>query len=207
MSSRRVDHPNVISYEGVRGLENGAGCVPDNTIWLPFIRNAVGAMDFTPGSMASAQPEDNHGSGSLPMGSGTRAYQMAMYVCFESGLQMLADSPTRYMREDECTRYIASVPTTWDESRVLSAQAGSHYVVARRKGAKWYIGAMTGSKPQQLTIKLDFLKTDGLLTGFRDGRNAHRIAVDYQRFNQHVSPDDTLTLSLARNGGWCGVIE
>ena len=202
-----IRYPNVISYEGVRGLENGAGCVPDNTIWLPFIRNAVGAMDFTPGSMASAQPEDNHGSGSLPMGSGTRAYQMAMYVCFESGLQMLADSPTRYMREDECTRYIASVPTTWDESRVLSAQAGSHYVVARRKGAKWYIGAMTGSKPQQLTIKLDFLKTDGLLTGFRDGRNAHRIAVDYQRFNQHVSPDDTLTLRLARNGGWCGVIE
>jgi alpha-glucosidase len=164
-------------------------------------------MDFTPGSMASAQPEDNHGSGSLPMGSGTRAYQMAMYVCFESGLQMLADSPTRYMREDECARYIASVPTTWDESRVLAAKAGEYYVVARRKGNKWYIGAMTGSKPQQLTISLDFLNGKGVLTGFRDGRNAHRIAVDYQRFQQHVSPTDTLTLRLVRNGGWCCVIE
>lgn len=202
-----IRYPNVISYEGVRGLENGAGCVPDNTIWLPFIRNAVGAMDFTPGSMASAQPEDNHGSGSLPMGSGTRAYQMAMYVCFESGLQMLADSPTRYMREDECTRYIASVPTTWDESRVLAAKVGEYYVVARRKGNKWFIGAMTGSKPQQLTINLDFLNDKGLLTGFRDGRNARRIAVDYQRFQQQVSPADTLTLRLVRNGGWCCVIE
>ena len=202
-----IRYPNVISYEGVRGLENGGGCHPDNTIWLPFIRNAVGGMDFTPGSMASAQPEDNHGSGSLPMGSGTRAYQMAMYVCFESGLQMLADSPTRYMREDECTRYIASVPTTWDESRVLSAKAGDHYVVARRKGDKWYIGAMTGGKPQQLTISLDFLKGKGMLTGFRDGRNAHRIAVDYQRFQQQVSPADKLTLNLVRNGGWCCVIE
>ena len=202
-----IRYPNVISYEGVRGLENGAGCEPDNTIWLPYIRNAVGAMDFTPGSMASAQPEDNHGSGSLPMGSGTRAYQMAMYVCFESGLQMLADSPTRYMCEDECTRYIASVPTTWDESRVLAAKAGEYYVVARRKGSKWFIGAMTGSKPQQLTISLDFLKDKGLLTGFRDGRNAHRIAVDYQRFQQSVSPADTLTLRLVRNGGWCCVIE
>lgn len=202
-----IRYPNVISYEGVRGLENGAGCEPDNTIWLPYIRNAVGAMDFTPGSMASAQPEDNHGSGSLPMGSGTRAYQMAMYVCFESGLQMLADSPTRYMREDECTRYIASVPTTWDESRVLAAKAGEYYVVARRKGSKWFIGAMTGSKPQQLTISLDFLNDKGLLTGFRDGRNAHRIAVDYQRFQQSVSPADTLTLRLVRNGGWCCVIE
>lgn len=200
-------YPNVISYEGVRGLENGAGCHPDNTIWLPFIRNAVGGMDFTPGSMASAQPEDNHGSGSLPMGSGTRVYQMAMYVCFESALQMLADSPTRYMQEDECTRCIASVPTTWDESRVLSAKAGDHYVVARRKGEKWYIGAMTGSKPQKLTIALDFLNDKGKLIGFRDGRNAHRIAVDYQRFQQQVLPTDSLTISLARNGGWCCVIE
>jgi len=202
-----IRYPNVISYEGVRGLENGGGCHPDNTIWLPFIRNAVGGMDFTPGSMASAQPEDNHGSGSLPMGSGTRAYQMAMYVCFESGLQMLADSPTRYMLEDECTRYIASVPTVWDESRVLAAKAGDYYVVARRKGDKWYIGAMTGGKPQQLTISLDFLKSKGLLTGFRDGRNAHRIAVDYQRFHQQVTSADTLTLNLVRNGGWCCVIE
>ncbi len=202
-----IRYPNVISYEGVRGLENGAGCHPDNTIWLPFIRNAVGAMDFTPGSMASAQPEDNHGSNSLPMGSGTRAYQMAMYVCFESGLQMLADSPTRYMREDECTRYIASVPTIWDESRVLSAKVGSHYVVARRNGNKWYIGAMTGSKPQQISISLDFLQGQGMLTGFRDGRNAHRIAIDYQRFQKQVEPTDTLTLNLVRNGGWCGVVE
>ena len=202
-----IRYPNVISYEGVRGLENGAGCHPDNTIWLPFIRNAVGAMDFTPGSMASAQPEDNHSSGSLPMGSGTRVNQMAMYVCFESGLQMLADSPTRYMREDECTRYIASVPTTWDESRVLSAKAGDHYAVARRKGNKWYVGAMTGSKSQQLSISLDFLKGKGMLTGFRDGRNAHRIAVDYQRFQQQVSPTDVLTLRLTRNGGWCCMIE
>lgn len=202
-----IRYPNVISYEGVRGLENGAGCHPDNTIWLPFIRNAVGAMDFTPGSMASAQPEDNHGSGSLPMGSGTRANQMTMYVCFESGLQMLADSPTRYMREDECTRYIASVPTTWDESWVLSAKAGDHYAVARRKGNKWYVGAMTGGKSQQLSISLDFLKGKGTLTGFRDGCNAHRIAVDYQRFQQQVSPTDVLTLRLARNGGWCCVIE
>ncbi len=201
-----IRYPNVISYEGVRGMEYGGGCHPGNTIWLPFIRNAVGAMDFTPGSMASAQPEDNRGTGSLPMGSGTRAYQMALYVCFESGLQMLADSPTRYLREDECTRFIASVPTTWDESRVLAAKVGEYFVVARRKGSRWFVGAMTGGNPQQITISLDFLQTSGLLTGFRDGCNAHRIAVDYQRFLQQVTPADRLTLRLARNGGWCCVV-
>ena len=201
-----IRYPNVISYEGVRGLEQGAGCHPDNTIWLPFIRNAVGPMDFTPGSMASAQPEDNKGTASLPVGSGTRAYQMALYVTFESALQMLADSPTRYMREDECTRFIASVPTTWDESRVLSAEAGRHYVVARRKGNKWFIGAITGSQQQDISVPLSFLGGSGKLVYFQDGVNADRIAVDYRKGERQVSPSETLQIHLARNGGWCGVI-
>ena len=202
-----IRYPNVVSYEGVLGMEQGRGCHPDNTIWLPFIRNAVGPMDFTPGSMASAQPEDNYGSNSLPMGSGTRAYQMALYVVFESALQMLADSPTRYISEEECTRFIAMTPTTWDESRVLSAQAGSHYVVARRKGDRWFIGAITGSKPQDLTISLSFLERGGELLCFKDGANAYRIAVDYKKERRTVTPSDSLRIHLARNGGWCGVVQ
>ena len=199
--------PNLISYEGVRGLEQGGGCRPDNSIWLPFIRNAVGPMDFTPGSMQSAQPEDNRGTGSMPMGSGTRAYQMALYVCFESGVQMLADSPTRYLREEECTRFIAAVPTTWDETRVLAACAGDYYVVAKRKGSKWFVGAITGDKAQDLVVSLDFLTQDARATIFQDGRNAHRIAVDYKRVEQAVNPQTKLNIHLVRNGGWCAVIE
>lgn len=199
--------PNIISYEGVRGLEQGGGCTPANSIWLPFMRNAVGPMDFTPGSMQSCQPEDNRGTGSMPMGNGTRAYQMALYVCFESGVQMLADSPTRYLREDECTRFIASVPTTWDDTRILSAKAGDHYVVAKRKGSKWFIGAITGDKPQDIEVSLDFINKTGRLNSFQDGRNAHRIAVDYKRVEQEVTPQTKLRLRLVRNGGWCGVIE
>ena len=199
--------PNLISYEGVRGLEQGGGCKPENSIWLPFMRNAVGPMDFTPGAMHNAQPEDNRGTGSMPMGSGTRAYQMALYVCFESGVQMLADSPTRYLREAECTEYIASVPTTWDETRVLAASAGDYYVVAKRKGPKWFIGAITGDKQQDLDISLDFLSKSGHMTAFQDGRNAHRIAVDYKRTEQNVTPQTRLHLHLVRNGGWCAVVE
>lgn len=199
--------PNLISYEGVRGLEQGGGCRPENSIWLPFMRNAVGPMDFTPGAMHNAQPEDNRGSGSLPMGGGTRAYQMALYVCFESGVQMLADSPSRYLREDECTRFIASVPTTWEDTRILAAKAGDYYVVAKRKGSKWFIGAITGNNAQDIDISLDFLGKNGHLTYFQDGRNAHRIAVDYKRLEQDVTPQTKLRLHLVRNGGWCGVIE
>lgn len=199
--------PNLISYEGVRGLEQGGGCRPENSIWLPFMRNAVGPMDFTPGAMQNAQPEDHRGTGSMPMGSGTRTYQMALYVCFESGVQMLADSPSRYLREDECTRYIASVPTTWEDTRVLAAKAGDYYVVAKRKGGKWFIGAITGNNAQDIDISLDFLGKNGHLTYFQDGRNAHRIAVDYKRLEQDVTPQTKLRLHLVRNGGWCGVIE
>ena len=199
--------PNLISYEGVRGLEQGGGCRPENSIWLPFMRNAVGPMDFTPGAMENAQPNENRGTADRPMGGGTRVYQMALYVCFESGLQMLADSPTRYLREAECTEYIASVPTTWDETLVLSARAGDHYVVAKRKGTKWFIGAITGDKQQDLDISLDFLSGKGHMTCFQDGRNAHRIAVDYKRLQQDVTPQSQLHLHLARNGGWCAVIE
>ncbi|WP_027454419.1 glycoside hydrolase family 97 protein [Xylanibacter brevis] len=200
-------YPNIVSYEGVRGMENNQWCRTENTIWQPFMRNAVGGMDFTPGSMQSAQPEDNHSCGSLPQGTGTRAYQMAMYVVFESAFQMLADSPTRYLREDECTRFIASVPTTWDETRVLAAKAGSYYAVAKRKGNKWYLGAITANNAQELKLNLDFLKTSGQLTSFEDGKNAYRIAVDYKKRQQPVSPATTMTIKLTRNGGWCGVIE
>lgn len=200
-------YPNIISYEGVRGMEYNASCRPENSIWQPFMRNAVGGMDFTPGSMASAQPDENHGTNSLPMGSGTRAYQMALYVAFESAFQMLADSPTRYMREDECTRYIVSVPTTWDETRVLAAKAGSYYAVAKRKGTKWYVAAITGNEAQELQLNFEFLKSNGQLTSFEDGKNAYRIAVDYKKRQQNVSPSTSMTVKLARNGGWCGVIE
>lgn len=203
------NYPNVLSYEGVRGMEYGRGCEPRNSIYLPFIRNAVGPMDFTPGSMLSAQPEDNYSTSSNAMGSGTRAYQMALYVVFESGLQMLADNPVLYYRENECTKFITSVPVTWDDSKVLSAKVGSYIVVARRKGGKWFIGAITGDKPQQIDIQLKFLVDNHKyhLTYFKDGINADQQAMDYKKCEEDVDSSTHIKMKLVRNGGWCGVLE
>ncbi len=202
-------YPNVISYEGVRGMEQNEWCRPENTIYLPFIRNAVGPMDFTPGSMNSAQPEHNRCTDPNPMGMGTRACQMAMYVVFESGIQMLADSPTRYYAEHECTEFITSVPVTWDETRVIDAKVGEYVVVARRKAGKWFVGAMNNGKKRDLTLSLDFIDNAAAhtLTYFADGVNAGRQAFDYVKRSQSVSKSSTVTLSLERFGGWCGVIE
>jgi len=202
-------YPNLLSYEGVRGMEYNEACRPENTIWLPFIRNAVGPMDFTPGSMNSAQPEHNRCTDPNPKGMGTRACQMAMYVVFQSGIQMLSDTPTRYLAEPECTSFIASVPVTWDETRVLEAKVGQYLVVARRKGNRWFIGAMNDGKKRDITVSLGFLgdAKQSKMTYFADGVNADRQAFDYIKRTKQVDNTSNVTISMERNGGWCAVIE
>ena len=202
-------YPNVLSYEGVRGMEQMGGCRPDNSVYFPFIRNAVGAMDYTPGAMLSMQPEVYHSERPNSASIGTRAYQMALYVVFESGLQMLADSPTLYYRERPCTDFIASVPVVWDETRVLDAKLGEYIVIARRSGDKWFVGAITNGEPRTVTVNLDFLSPnrDFHLTGFADGMNADRSAMDYIRRESEIRSTSTLTLKMVRNGGYVGVIE
>lgn len=203
-------YPNVLAYEGVRGMENMGGCTPANSVWFPFIRNAVGPMDYTPGAMLSMQPESYCGNRPNAASIGTRAYQMALFVLFETGLQMLADNPTLYYRNDECTRFISRIPVTWDETRALKAVAGKFAVVAKRKGDKWYVGAINGSNEGiELEIPLDFL-TPGknyTMTGFEDGINAFRQAMDYRKTQRRVNSTGKATLKIARNGGWAAVIE
>lgn len=201
-------YPNVISYEGVLGLEQNERCKPENSIYLPFIRNAVGGMDFTPGAMLSVQPHDNRSTFSVAMASSTRAYQMALYVVFESGIQMLADSPTRYLNEPECTEYIASVPVLWDESVVLDAKVGEYVVIARRSGDKWFVGAITNQFGREIDIDLSFLGEDKYtLTSFEDGINADRVAIDYKKRTTEVDSQSKIHIKMVNNGGWCGVIE
>ena len=202
-------YPNVLSYEGVLGMEQGGNCKPENSIYLPFMRNAVGPMDFTPGSMISAQPEDNRSTRANAMGSGTRAFQMALFIIFESGLQMLADNPVYYYRELPCTEFIASVPVTWDETKVLYAKVGEAVVVAKRKGEQWFIGGITGNQPQNIEIDLGFLPAGQsfTLTSFEDGINADRQAMDYKKKESTVNNQTRMTLKMVRNGGWAGTIK
>lgn len=202
-------YPNILSYEGVRGMEQMEGCTPENSVYFPFMRNAVGPMDYTPGAMISMQPERYCGHRPNSASIGTRAYQLALFVIFESGLQMLADNPTLYYRNEDCTKFITDVPVTWDETRALEAKAGEYAVVAKRKGNKWYIGGMTNNTERQLEINLDFLNagTSYKMTSFEDGINAGRQAMDYRRKESHVKSGDKIQIKMARNGGFAAVIE
>ena len=153
------------------------------------------------------QPENNHRSDEMALASGTRAYQMALYVVFTSGLQMLADTPSRYYENAECAAFIASVPTVWDETRVLFAEPGQYTVMARRSGNRWFIGGINDNTPRDVNVDLSFLNGSHSMTLYTDGINADRKATDYKATRAAVSADKPLTIHMARNGGFAAVIE
>lgn len=204
-------YPNVLSYEGVRGLEWQKDCTPDNSIYLPFMRNAVGPMDFTPGAMVSMQPEYYLSANFNPAAVGTRVSQLAHFVVFESGIQMLADNPTRYNKEKECFDFIKRVPVIWDETKALAAKVGEYAIVAKRKGNIWYIGGITNSKEKErnFEINLDFLNRDRNYTmvSFEDGINAEKQAMDYKRNESKVNYGDKIHVRIVKNGGFAAIIE
>lgn len=204
-------YPNLLSYEGVRGMEQMNGCYPDNSVYFPYIRNAVGPMDYTPGAMISMQPEKYSAARPNAASVGTRAYQLALFVVFESGLQMLADNPTLYYRNEDCTEFITSVPTTWDETKALIADAGQIAVVAKRKAGKWFIGGITNGKEEvrEAEVRFDFLEKGKVykMTYFEDGINAGRQAMDYRKKTAEVKAGDRMTIKMVRNGGFAAVLE
>jgi len=207
-----VAYPNVLSYEGVIGMEQNIGgglATPNNNLFLPFLRNAVGPMDYTPGAMRSAHKQDYKPSWVNTMSIGTRAHQLAMYIVFESGLQMLADNPFNYLREPETTSFITSVPVTWDETKILDASVGEYIVTAKRKGDKWFIGAMGNDQKHDLQIKTGFLKANAnyQITLIKDGINADFQAMDFKRIVKPIKAGETIDINMVKDGGFVAVIE
>ena len=206
-------YPNILNFEGVKGLENakwepiinGAPLndFPRYAVTAPYLRMLVGPMDYTPGAMMNASRSEFRTSNDRPMSMGTRVHQMAMYTIFEAPLQMLADSPSRYMKEKECTDFIAQVPTTFDETIALTGTVGEYIVLARRKGNVWYVAAMTNWTPRNYTLDFSFLgKGSYQAEIFADGINADREATDYKKTVRTISASDKLEIQMASGGGW-----
>ncbi len=201
-------YPNVLNFEGVFGLEQMKWTSEKTDmvtydVTIPFIRMLAGPMDYTQGAMRNATRRNFRAVGSEAMSQGTRCRQLAEYVIFESPFNMLCDSPSNYMREPECTEFIASVPTTWDETVGLDGRVGEYVSIARRKGDTWYVGGMTDWNARTLTIDLGFLG-EGAYTAelFRDGVNADKAARDYKRESVEIPADRKLTVKMAPGGGF-----
>ena len=210
-------YPNILNFEGVKGLENSKweprvsdGPLhnqPRYDVTIPFLRMLTGLMDYTPGAMENARRDNFFGNNDHPMSQGTRVHQMAMYATFEAPLQMLADSPTKYEREQVCTDFIVRIPTVYDETVVIDGRMGEYTVVARRKGETWYVAAMTDWTARNLTIDLSFLGEGTYHADiFADGVNAEKEATDYKHTKQDVNAGDKLDVHLASGGGWAAII-
>ncbi len=204
-------YPNVVSYEGVKGLENAKWSDlpdPEHDLTLPFIRMVAGPMDFTPGAMINKTKENYSSVSSEPMSLGTRCHQLGMYVVYESPLQMLADNPSNYYREPECMEFLSAVPSVWDDTKVLEAKVSDYVAVARRSGNTWYVGAMTDWDPREMDLKLDFLG-DGTYTMkvWKDGINATKHAADFAQETLDVTANSTAKVKMAPGGGWVAIVE
>ena len=208
-------YPNVVNFEGVKGLENSKweprtanGPLHDQPRYdctIPYLRALPGPMDYTPGAMLNATKSNFFGNNNNPMSQGTRVHQMAMYTLFEAPLQMMADSPSKYLQNPECAAFIASIPTTFDETVVLGGEMGEWLALARRKGNTWYVAAMNNWTSRDLQLNLSFLSGRKALV-FADGVNADREATDWQSHEMTID-GNPVNIHLAPAGGWTAIVE
>lgn len=202
--------PNVMNFEGVYGLENAKWANPDFPGYdatIPFIRMLAGPMDYTPGAMINANKDNFRSIHSTPMSQGTRVHQLAMYIVYEAPFNMLADNPTNYKNEEESTRFIASIPTVFDETIALNGEVGKYATIARKKDDVWYIGALTNWDERTLEIDFSFLAEGNWSAEiFKDGINADREGSDYKREEFTIQSGEKMTINLAKGGGWAARI-
>lgn len=197
-------YPNLVTLEGVLGNEQNKvidWITPQHTVTIPFTRMLVGPMDFTPGGFRNVTAAEFRPSMKRPMVMGTRCHQLAMFVVYESPLTMLCDDPAAY-RGQPGLEFLREVPTSWDETRVVSGSIGRYVTIARRSGTDWHLGAMTDWTPRTMRIPLSFLGGGAYRAEiYQDGPGADRHPVEVTVLHAEVTADSTLSVRLAKGGG------
>ena len=194
-------YPNYITQEGVQGLEYDkfpwGQVTPDHNVKIAYTRMLAGPMDYTPGGFRNSTPATYVARPVMPMTRTTRGQAIAQYVVYESPLQMVSDDPSAYENAPGFD-FIKQVPTAWDETRFINGTPESYIVLARRKGTRWYIGAMTNGEGRTVTIPLSFLGRGRFMaTVWQDGAGPN----DVNRTTRTVGAKDSLTITMAPGGG------
>ena len=205
--------PNLIGNESALGTEYQAfaGTQPGHTAILPFTRLQGGPMDYTPGifemDLATFSPEkDTHVLSTI-------CGQLALYVTLYSPLQMAADLPENYARFMDAFQFIKDVPVDWQRSVYLEAEPMEYVTIARKdkNSDAWYMGSVTGAKPHDSVIKLDFLDKDRKYeaTLYVDGKTAdyRTNPQSYVITKKKVTAKTTLKLHSAAGGGFAVSIK
>jgi alpha-glucosidase len=197
--------PNVLGYEAVLGMEQSKAGMRDNPehhVTLPFTRMLVGPIDYTPGSFHNVTREEFAPRMESPMTMGTRAHQLAMYVVYEAGFQMVSDSPQSYEGQP-AFQFIRDVPATWDETRVSNGTPGEFVTIARRRGKDWFLGSMTNWDARTLDLPLDFLGSGNFAaTIYEDADDADKNPAHVRIEKKTVTHFSRLQARLVSGGGY-----
>jgi alpha-glucosidase len=196
-------YPNLMTYEAVRGAEwynntpDFTIPAPEHNATLPFTRNVVGAMDYTPVTFTNSQFPHITSYG----------HELALSVLFESGIQHMADRPEGYDElPDAAKTFLKNVPNAWDDTKLLEGYPGQDVIIARRKGMDWYIGGINAERGEKRkAIKFDFLP-QGVkykLTLITDGKHDKEFTTQYQVVDRHSSVD----VRMLRRGGFAVVLK
>jgi alpha-glucosidase len=196
--------PNLLTRKGVAGNECNKWndlVTPEHNVTIPFTRMLAGPVNFAPGGFNNVRRQDFAPDYSAPEVMTTRCQQLAMYVVYESPLQMVCDWPGAYRGRPEFA-FIAGMPTTWDETRTISGAIGDYIVISRRRGKDWYVGAMTDASPRRIDVPLSFLGRNRFAAiVYADGPNAANDPADVFISEQRVTGADTLAIDMAPGGG------
>jgi alpha-glucosidase len=200
-------YPNIVNYEAARGAECSKWdytANPNHHLVIPFLRMIAGPLDYTPGSMrnknkSTFRPIDP----GLPSTQGTRCHELAMYVLFDQPFAMLCDSPTEYEKYPDLMQYLAAVPTTFEDTRVLDARFGQYAVEAKRKGDAWFVGAMTNWDAREVELDFSFLPEGKTYQAslYTDGADASTDASRYDYKTIAVDRKSKIRVKLAEGGG------
>ena len=198
--------PNAITQEGVLGAEWNIWselATPEHNVAIAYTRMLAGPLDYEPGLLVNAQKDQFRPIGKNPMSIGTRCNQLAMFVVYDSPLQIFSGNPSQGMKEPEFMKLLGSLPTTWDETKILKGKIGEYIVTARKKVDDWYIAALNNNTARDINLQFDFLDNGNYNTTIcKDGVNAHNYAADYELTEKTFQKDDAITIHLAPGGGF-----
>jgi len=196
--------PNLITREGVMGkeyLKVSARTTPAHDATLPFTRMLAGPMDYTPGAFGNVNRENFVARDVMPMGMGTRAHELALYVVFESPLEMVSDYPERYQGQKEFD-FIRRVPSTWDEVHVIGGRPMEWISLARRSGSDWYVGSVTNWDERNVKLPLSFLPAGEFVAEtYADAPDAAKEATHTTLSKQTVDRNTVLEVHMVSGGG------
>lgn len=193
-------YPNYMTQEGVMGAEYNKWSrrvTATHNVTVPYTRMLLGPIDYTPGGFRNVSPAEFRINNSPPFVQTTRGQALAMFVVYDSPLQMVSDSPDAYENAAGFD-FVKMVPTSWDETRFVQGNVAEYIVLARRKGDVWYLGAMTNESSRDVTIPLEFLGNGSYRAQvWEDGASPQAV----QQRTASATRNDRITLKLAASGG------